>query len=173
MANSRSESDAETLRLDVRGHVAPRCGFAPGAAPRGGGPNGMALSPDAAARAPAVIDFSIDCNTPFRLRVESDSWTMRLVDQPPVRATGLGALRDWVGYDLSLEAPAAGLKAQCGRASLLGGGCVLTGARGLRSAKPAFAAEARLSVTPSEAATPSTHAAGLYRDTLRIIVEAD
>lgn len=158
-----------TLTIDLTGRVAARCGFK--AAP----PSSVSV-PDL--RSPGALNesFTLDCNTPFRLRVSSQNGVLALQSPPANAPAALGQSQPYqveVKFGTDLD---PNIDEICASTALQtkAGGCDFFGdhsGQGLSSGNGvAIGSQGALNI--SWTAPTSTLVAGVYVDTLTIVVEA-
>lgn len=162
-------TSSSTLTIDLTGRVTARCGFK--AAP----PSSVSV-PDL--RAPGSLNesFTLDCNTPFRLRVSSQNGVLALQSPPANAPAAMAQSQPYqveVKFGTDLD---PNIDETCGSTTLQtkAGGCVFFGdhsGQGLSSGRGvAIGSQGALNI--SWTAPTSTLVAGVYVDTLTIVVEA-
>jgi spore coat protein U-like protein len=157
--------DPQTLTVDVTGQVAGRCGFSTP-------PTDKSVLGDLATAGSLTLNFTVDCNTPFRVRAISTNGGLKTTS-----ATGEG-FTNLLDYSLRLQlaTDAGGLDATCNADALASaaGGCAYYGSaagQGLSSGQ-GVSLNASGALQFGWTAAPQRLVAGSYSDTLTIVVEA-
>ena len=172
-AGAVTPSASDTLQIEIAATVVDRCGLSAGANPtsaQGNLEQAETLS----------FNFDLDCNTPFAVGVSSEHGGLRLTT-----ATG-SALTDDTGFGVQ-KAYKVALSVNTDSGTLDGGNCMsdqltssagncafygTTPGSGLSSGqKTAVGQAGTLTVSwNSDEGAARRHAAGLYKDTLTIVV---
>jgi hypothetical protein len=152
-----------TLRLDLVGSVTPRCGFATA-------PAQNAALGELGVGGDLRLDFTLDCNAMFAVRIVSDEGGLVRVGSA-VPSAGFASSLD---YDLTLrvDTDLGTVSAACAASELAApDGCMLSSAQGLSSGSGiAIGTDGQL-VLHWEAPEGKL-TAGSYRDSIVITVEA-
>jgi hypothetical protein len=155
--------ERQKLTVDLVGRVPGRCGFSTP-------PADQVLPGDLSAGGSLTVGFTLDCNTPFRVRAASTNGGFRT----SAEADGFANLLDY-RLRLRLETDAGGLEAACNADALVSaaGGCAYYGAaagEGLSSAD-GVALHRRGALHFTWPTARQRLVAGRYSDTLTIVVE--
>ena len=157
--------DPQTVTIDVTGKVAERCGFSTP-------PADQAALGDLTAPGSLNVPFTVDCNTPFRIRAMSSNGGLK------TRAANATGFTNTLDYNLQLQVgtDAGALQATCEAGALAGGGgdCAFYGncaGQGLSSGE-GVALKAPGALKFNWTAAPKRLVAGTYTDTVTIVVEA-
>jgi spore coat protein U-like protein len=157
--------DPQTLTIDVTGQVAGRCGFS--APPVDQAHLGNLETPGS-----MTVDFTVNCNTPFRVRAVSANGGLKTSS---VTGDGFTNLLDY-SLRLQLATDTGALDATCNADALVSaaGGCAYYGA----TAGEGLSSGTGVSLNTAGAlqfgwtTAPQRLVAGAYSDTLTIVVEA-
>ena len=157
--------DPQAVTIDVTGTVAERCGFSTP-------PTSQAALGDLTSPGTLSLPFTVDCNTPFRIRAMSSNGGLK------THSPGAAGFTNTLDYNLQLQlsTDAGALSATCDAGALAGGGgdCAYYGncaGQGLSSGE-GVALKAPAALKFDWTPPPKRLVAGTYTDTVTIVVEA-
>lgn len=166
-------SDSDTITIDVKAKIEERCGIA------ANGPTSSASTPNLEAATTLNFGFKLNCNVPFAIGVSSENGALRLSTATgnTDNANGFSVEKP---YNVKLRVDTDGQPMtpdQCSSDALVrnSGGCAFFGktpGQGLRSGqRTAINREGSIEVSwPSDASSGQRRAAGIYQDTLTVVV---